>query len=141
MTGFLMFIHVIICVALTIVILMQSGRGGGLTEGFGGAESMFGAQTSEFLIKGTTIATVLFFVTSLSLAVISSQKGKSLMTDAVVVEETTDAVTQSLGEMTEAANEAVTQAEQAVQETGAEIEAAVETTPSKVNEPEIPSIP
>lgn len=83
MIGFIMFIHSIVCVLLIVVILMQAGRGGGLTEGFGAAESMFGAQTNEFMIRATTILTVTFIVTCLSLAVLSAKGGKSLMPNKV----------------------------------------------------------
>jgi len=84
MTGFFMFLHAVICIFLVVVILMQSGRGGGLTEGFGGAESMFGAKTNEFMIKATTVFASLFLVTCLSLAVMSSKKDKSLMSEKSV---------------------------------------------------------
>ncbi len=87
MTGFMMIIHALICIVLVTVILMQSGRGGGLTEACASAASMFGAQTNEFMIKMTTIISVLFLVTCLSLAVLSAKKGKSLMTAPVVSEE------------------------------------------------------
>lgn len=83
MYGFVIFMHVIVCILLATVILMQSGRGGGLTEAFSSAESLFGAQTNTFMTKGTTVLGILFFVTCLSLAVLSSQKGKSLMSGAV----------------------------------------------------------
>ena len=66
MTGFIIFIHTIICIFLVVIILMQSGRGGGLTENFAAAESMFGAKTNVFLIRGTTILASLFLVTCLS---------------------------------------------------------------------------
>jgi len=87
MVSFLMFIHAIICVLVVVVVLMQSGRGGGLTEGFASAESMFGAQTNAFMTKSTTVLTVLFFITALSLAFLSSQQGKSLMSGAAVEKE------------------------------------------------------
>lgn len=79
MTGFVMFIHALVALLLMVVILMQSGRGGGLTEGFASAESMFGAQTNEFMVKATTIFATVYFLTCIGLAVLSSQKGKSLM--------------------------------------------------------------
>ena len=79
MTGLFMIVHAAICIFLATIILMQSGRGGGLTEGFASAESMFGAKTSAFLIKITTVLCTLFFVTSLALAIISSKSGRSLM--------------------------------------------------------------
>jgi len=86
MTGLAMFIHGFVSILLMVIILMQSGRGGGLTESFSSAESMFGAQTNAFMIKATTVFATLFLVTCLGLAVLSSQKGKSLMTDSVLTE-------------------------------------------------------
>ena len=79
MTGFVIFIHALVCLMLVVIILMQSGRGGGLTESFAAAESVFGAKTNEFLIKGTNVFAILFLVTCLSLAFLSSDKQKSLM--------------------------------------------------------------
>ena len=88
MMGFVIVLHAIACLALVVIILMQSGRGGGLTEAFSSAESMFGAKTNEFLTRGTTVFAVIFLVTSLSLAFMSSRKGKSIMPNDLVVEET-----------------------------------------------------
>lgn len=79
MTGFLFLLHGLISLLLIVVILMQSGRGGGLTEMFSSGESMFGAKTNEFMVKVTTAFCVLFFVTSLALAYLSAQKGRSLL--------------------------------------------------------------
>ncbi|MBI5415689.1 MAG: preprotein translocase subunit SecG [Candidatus Omnitrophica bacterium] len=62
-----------------IVILMQSGKGGGLTEGFASAESIFGARTNVFMVKTTTVLAGFFLVTCLGLAILSSQKERSLM--------------------------------------------------------------
>ena len=84
MTGFVMFLHAVVAIFLIVIILMQSGRGGGLTEGFGGAESIFGAKTNEFMIKATTIFASVFLVTCLGLAVLSAQKSKSLMSEEAV---------------------------------------------------------
>ncbi len=76
-------VHCLVSVLLAVIILMQSGRGGGLTEAFASAESIFGAKTNTFLIKATTFLAVIFLVTSLSLAFLSSRKDKSLMPTAV----------------------------------------------------------
>jgi len=86
MTGFFMFLHAVVSILLLVIILMQSGRGGGLTESFASAETMFGAKTNEFMIKLTTIFASLFLITCLGLAVYSSQKGKSLMSSKVASE-------------------------------------------------------
>ncbi len=72
-------VHVIVCVGLIIVVLIQRGRGGGLVESFSGMESMFGTKTSAMLTKATTVMSVCFFVTCLLLAVMSVHQSKSLM--------------------------------------------------------------
>ena len=77
--GFVIFLHVTICVFLALIILMQSGRGGGLTEQFSSAESMFGAKTNVVLVRATAVLASMFIVTSCVLAVMSSKKEKSLM--------------------------------------------------------------
>jgi preprotein translocase subunit SecG len=77
--GFILVIHVIVCVLLVIVILMQAGRGGGLTETFQSAESMFGTQTNAFMVRLTTILAIIFLCTSLLFAFKSSKGGQSLM--------------------------------------------------------------
>ena len=73
--GFILVIHVIVCVLLVISILMQAGRGGGLTETFQSAESMFGTQTNVFMVRFTTILAAIFICTSLLLAFKSSREG------------------------------------------------------------------
>ncbi|MFA5261467.1 MAG: preprotein translocase subunit SecG [Candidatus Omnitrophota bacterium] len=75
----LIVIHVLTAVLLITVILMQSGRGGGLTESFASAESMFGARTNEFMVRATAILAAIFLVTNLSLAYVNAKKERSLM--------------------------------------------------------------
>lgn len=77
--GFVLVIHVIVCILLVISILMQAGRGGGLTETFQSAESMFGTQTNAFMVRLTTILAVIFIGTSLLFAFQSSKGTQSLM--------------------------------------------------------------
>ena len=77
--GFILVIHIIACVLVVIAILMQAGRGGGLTETFQSAESMFGTQTNTFMVRTTTILAIIFFSTSMILAFNSSRVDKSLM--------------------------------------------------------------
>lgn len=86
MTGVLSFFHVLVCVFLGVIILLQSGRGGGLTESLSGAESMFGTQTSAFLIKTTAVLSTAFLVTCLSLAFLSSKRNESLMPNQVATQ-------------------------------------------------------
>lgn len=79
MFGLLLVIHVLVGILLVIIILMQSGRGGGLTETFSGVESIFGTKTNTFLTRGTAVLAVIFLITSLSLTYLSRVKGESLL--------------------------------------------------------------
>lgn len=81
MMIFIIIIHVIICIALIGLVLIQRGRGSGLVESFSGVESMFGTKTNTFLTRTTTILSILFFLTCLSLAVLSVRQSRSLMKD------------------------------------------------------------
>lgn len=77
---FIIIVHVIVCLILILVVLLQAGRGGGMTDMLGSqAQNVFGTQTNEFMVKATEISAVLFIVTSLSLGIISTQRGKSLI--------------------------------------------------------------
>ena len=82
MFGLIIFIHVVACILLILIILMQSGRGGGLTEGFAPAESLFGAKTNVVLVKATAILAGVFIVTCLAIAFFSTTRNRSLMEQA-----------------------------------------------------------
>ncbi len=92
MMTFLIIIHVIACVVLIGLVLIQRGRGAGLVESFAGVESMFGTKTSVFLTRTTTIMSIIFFLTCLSLAVLSVRQSKSLMRDVRTEKPKTDAL-------------------------------------------------
>jgi len=77
--GIIIFFHIIVCVGLILVVLVQSGRGGGLSQSFSGAESIFGTKTNSFLTRSTTVFAVAFFITCLSLTFVSKQRSKSLL--------------------------------------------------------------
>jgi len=78
---FLIVIHVIASLVLVLTILLQSGRGGGLSESFGSSSTstIFGTNTSTFLQRATSACAIIFLATSLSLAIFSSHQSKSLM--------------------------------------------------------------
>lgn len=80
--AFILVIHILACVFLVITILMQAGRGGGLAESFTSAESMFGTQANKFMVRTSTILGVVFFSTSLILAVNATKSHRSLMETA-----------------------------------------------------------
>ena len=80
MQVFLIIIHVISCLFLIAVILLQAGRGGGLSDIAGGqAQSILGTETNTFMKRLTEIFAIVFIVTSLSLGIISTHRGKSLI--------------------------------------------------------------
>jgi preprotein translocase subunit SecG len=71
----LLVLHLLICLALIGVVLVQSGKGGGLAGGaFGGsAQTVFGGRgATDFITRATMILGGLFFLTSLVLALMSS---------------------------------------------------------------------
>jgi preprotein translocase subunit SecG len=79
MYNMVLTVHVIVVIALVGMILIQRGRSGGLIEALGGVESIFGTKTSSFFVKITVVLAILFFITSISLAYLSKQRGKSLL--------------------------------------------------------------
>jgi len=81
MYGVIIVMHVIASIFLIMVILLQAGRGGGLADSFGGSQmqSLFGTKSTNILTKLTTICAVLFILTCLTLAIISSHRSKSLV--------------------------------------------------------------
>jgi preprotein translocase subunit SecG len=80
--GFILFVHIIVCILLVVTILLQAGKGGGLADSFSSAESMFGTQTNQFMVRFSSVLAAIFLATSLTLAVKSSKKDKSLMDDS-----------------------------------------------------------
>jgi len=72
-------LHVLVCVLLIAIILVQAGRGSGLVESLSGVESMFGTKTSAFLTRITAVLSTLFFITCVSLAFLSLRQSRSLM--------------------------------------------------------------
>lgn len=81
MYAFLMVVHVFVCLVLIAVILLQAGKGGGLADFAGGnqAQSILGTQTNTFMTRATEVCAIIFVITSLSLGILSTQKGKSLI--------------------------------------------------------------
>ena len=73
-------LHIIVCLVLIIVILLQAGRGQGLTgASFGGnVQSLFGTKASSFLTKATSVCAILFLFTCIGLNVLEVQKSRSL---------------------------------------------------------------
>ena len=76
MATILTIIHILVCIFLVSIVLLQHGKGADVGATFGGAgQSLFGTEGPvPMLNKITTAAAVIFMVTSISLAYISSNK-------------------------------------------------------------------
>jgi preprotein translocase subunit SecG len=80
MTILFTFIHVIVCLFLIIVVLLQSGKAADLAGAFGGmgSQTAFGPRGSATLLsKATTLAAAIFMITSLTLAILATRGAAS----------------------------------------------------------------
>jgi preprotein translocase subunit SecG len=69
-------VHVVVCLFLIIVILLQSGKAADLAGAFGGmgSQTAFGPRGSATLLsRATTVSTVVFMLTSISLSIIATR--------------------------------------------------------------------
>ncbi len=75
MSALIITIHVLACIALVILILLQSGKEGmGVIFG-GGSSSVFGSSGAGGLLKKLTISVAsIFIITSLSFTYMSGQR-------------------------------------------------------------------
>ena len=72
----ILLIHVVVCIFLIIVVLLQSGKAADLAGAFGGmgSQTTFGPRGSATLLsRATTISAVLFMVTSLALSILATR--------------------------------------------------------------------
>jgi preprotein translocase subunit SecG len=77
-------LHVVVSFALILIVLLQTGKGAEMGAGFGGGsnQTIFGSRgAATFLSKVTTGAAVLFMLTSLTLAYLTSKRTGSVIRD------------------------------------------------------------
>lgn len=88
---FIKVIHIIVCIFLIVLVLLQPGKGGGLGSVFGGgsSDSVFGSSgAAPFLTKLTRLLALIFVITSLSLGYFSVRSIKStVISDVPAVEQ------------------------------------------------------
>jgi preprotein translocase subunit SecG len=86
MSIFIIIMHVVVCIALIMIVLLQTGKGADMGAAFGGgtSQTLFGASGgATFLSKATTVVAIVFMLTSLFLAYASTQRREhSIMLDA-----------------------------------------------------------
>jgi preprotein translocase subunit SecG len=73
-------IHVLVCLFLVIVVLLQSGQSGDIAAAFGGmgSQTAFGPRgAATVLTKATTWCAVIFMITSIALSVLATRKGSA----------------------------------------------------------------
>jgi len=88
LTVVLMLVHGIVCLFLIIVVLLQTGKGADVAAAFGGSsQTAFGARGAGTLMtKITTASAIIFMLTSMILALISSSSAPSVLEGAAPAE-------------------------------------------------------
>jgi preprotein translocase subunit SecG len=76
MVSIVVSIHVIVCVTICVIILLQQGKGAEIGAVFGGSsQTVFGASgAGNALTKTTWALAVIFFATSIFLALASARR-------------------------------------------------------------------
>lgn len=87
MEQFILIFHFLVAIALIALVLIQQGKGAeaGASFGAGASQTVFGSGGGwNFFSKSTAVLATIFFVTSVSLAVIA--KNKTVMDDFSIPE-------------------------------------------------------
>ena len=87
MTTLILFVHIVSCVLLILIVLLQTGKGADMGASFGsasGGQSLFGgAGPATALSKITTVVAIVFMLTSLTMAYTSGHKSSKTIMPAV----------------------------------------------------------
>jgi len=80
-------LHVVVCIALVMIVLLQKGKGASMGAAFGGSsQTVFGSTgATSFLSKITVAAAVIFMFTSLGLALLMGRGASSSLMKGVDV--------------------------------------------------------
>jgi preprotein translocase subunit SecG len=94
MSAFLIALHVFVCIALIIIVLLQAGKGAemGASFGAGASQTVFGATGGRsFMSRLTAGAAIIFMLTSLTLAYFYSRSGSASVMPTTVAPQTPEA--------------------------------------------------
>jgi preprotein translocase subunit SecG len=149
MAIFVTSIHVVLCLFLIVVVLLQTGKGADMGAAFGGAsQTVFGATGAvSILHKVTTVTAVMFMLTSLGLAWHSarSQAGGGGLDSSIFDEEKQNAEEEDEATDTPAEAEATDTPAQAVAPATGDVEPpaeeAAEAAPAEASDEEAPVEP
>lgn len=104
---FILAAHLIVCVLLIVIVLIQGGKGASLSASFGmgSAASAFGARTDSFMTKLTAGAAITFVLTSIGLTMISPRASSITQRVNIETETPAPAASPEVPAVTEAATE------------------------------------
>lgn len=140
MESLILVVHVLSAVAITGLVLIQQGKGAdmGASFGSGASQTLFGSVGSgNVLTKSTTWLAVLFFITSLTLAVMARNQadqtveGGSLLSNPDAATQTQDTGTTETAVLPELPADAAPAAATTVTpDAAAPVDAPAETAPA-----------
>jgi|YelNatPaOPRAMG01_1025707.scaffolds.fasta_scaffold00040_50 preprotein translocase subunit SecG len=88
MFTFLLILHILVCLILIFIILLQQPQKGGMSLVFGGGESIFGGGgISPFMIKLTSAIAALMLITSITLVIASQPRIQRIQQKPTPVEQ------------------------------------------------------
>lgn len=84
--GLLLTLHIVVCIALIAVILLQQSEGGALGIGGGGGGFMTARGAGNLLTRATSILAACFFILSMALVFVSD-RGSGSITDRLTIQD------------------------------------------------------
>lgn len=90
MYSLILLFHTLLAITIVVLILLQQSKGGaGALSGGSASDSFFGSRGSfSFLMKLTSVLAALFFLTSMSLAILTKQDFGSDISPDVIRQQT-----------------------------------------------------
>ncbi len=101
MMTFVTVLHIVVCVFLATIVLLQHGKGADMGASFGGSgQTVFGARGAATLLqKLTAAAAITFMITSLTLAYMSSRRSSDSLLKGMVKNGATPTPTPAISPM------------------------------------------
>jgi len=76
MYTLILIVHIVVCIFLIVVVLLQSGKAADLAGAFGGmgSQTAFGPRGSATVLsKATTVSAIVFMLTSMTLSIMATR--------------------------------------------------------------------
>ena len=90
MVSLVLLVHILVCLGVIALVLLQQGKGAdvGAAFGSGSSNTIFGSRgPASFLFKLTALLVLLFFITSIGLTFLQAQTAKKA--NQLIVPQTT----------------------------------------------------